>query len=487
MGKIALFGMAPLPFEPALRHHAPGVRTWQLARPLLRAGHDLHLFLCRYEEAYAGGAPTTLALPEGRGAASLFSPSEFFGDTLEHRLAGGAFDLFVGASARPSARAASLCGEAPLWADLFGHTLAEGQCKAILHGSDDLLLDYFRTEVEVLLRADAISTVSDAQELAVLGELGLAGRLNARTGGHRFAFAIPCAGVEADPVRPSDPPLRGAVVPVDAFVALSIGGYNTWADVPTLHAGLERAMDAEPTLHFVSTGGELEGQDHETYGRFTRLVEASRHRERFHLLGWVAPDLLRRCLADADAAVCVDRDLAESRLGSRNRIPACLAHGLTVIASRVSEASIYLEEAAVGLTFPPGDSETFARLLAGAVSMRDVLRGRRAGIAATALSDLSLEVTARPLVAFAAAPRRAPDAGSENGLGAKLLSEGRALDGKDREIAKLRERLASAGQHVSNLEALVAEKDGAIAELRAFQEKVRASLPFRLRDLLRGR
>lgn len=487
MARVALFGMAPLPFEDALRHHAPGIRSWQLARPLLRAGHEVHLYLCRYEEAYEPPPPTAVALPEGAGEIALFSPAEFHGAVLSDRIADERHDLFVGATARPSARAAGLCGSCPLWGDLFGHTLAEGQAKAILHHGDDLLLDYLRVEIEVLLRADAISTVSRAQELAVLGELSMAGRLNARTEDHRFTFEIPCAAADPEAALPSDPPLRGSVVPHDAFVVLSAGGYNTWADVPTLFAGIERAMEAVPHLHFVSTGGELAGQDHETYARFVGLVQSSRHRPRFHLLGWVPRELLRRCYADADVGICVDRDIPESRLGSRNRIPTYLAHGLTVIASRVSEVSNYAEEAGVGLTFPAGDSAAMASLLADLSRGPELLRSRRGEVAALAMRDLSFEETARPLVDFAARARRAPDAGHENALGRKLAQSARALDAKDREIATLRDRISGAEAHVKNLETLVREKDLAIDELRAFEARVKGSLPFRLYGKLRGR
>ena len=43
MSRLLVFGMAPLPHERSRWHAAPGLRTWQLTRPLVRGGHRVHL------------------------------------------------------------------------------------------------------------------------------------------------------------------------------------------------------------------------------------------------------------------------------------------------------------------------------------------------------------------------------------------------------------------------------------------------------------
>ena len=39
------------------------------------------------------------------------------------------------------------------------------------------------------------------------------------------------------------------------------GGYNLWTDVDTLFRGLEAAMARNPKVHFLSTGGAIDGTD----------------------------------------------------------------------------------------------------------------------------------------------------------------------------------------------------------------------------------
>ena len=43
-------------------------------------------------------------------------------------------DVLVGASALPSRRAVELAGDRPVWIDLFGDPMAEGQAKAAVVG-----------------------------------------------------------------------------------------------------------------------------------------------------------------------------------------------------------------------------------------------------------------------------------------------------------------------------------------------------------------
>ena len=482
MARVTLLGMAPLPFEEAPRHHAPGIRSWQLARPLLGAGHRVRLLLCRYAEAYAPGTPerSEAPVPEGDGVIVRLGAAAFDGDALAREIAREPVDLMVGASVRPSARAAALAGEVPLWVDLFGSTMAEGQAKAMLHGDDDLLLDYFREEVACLVRGDRFSAVSHAQEAALWGELGLAGRLNAVTGDWSFTSTIPCGAMDPTPPSAGPAAVRGVRTPTDAIIVLWSGGYNTWADVATLHAGLERAMADRSDLHFVSTGGDLGGQDPETYRRFVAAVEQSPHRDRHHLLGWVDAATVTRCLWESDFGINVDRDIPESRLGSRNRIPTFLAHGLPVVSSRVSEASRYVEQADLGRSFDAGDGAALGAALGAMARDVESWRGRRTEIKKRALNDLSFEATAGPLLAFAAAPARAPDGARPVVLAARVAGVVAELDTRQRRIVALEQRIGDAARHVGNLDALLAEKDAAIAELRGFERRVKGSLPYRL-------
>ncbi len=165
-----------------------------------------------------------------------------------------------------------LQSDCPVWIDLFGHVMAEAQAKAYRY-QDDSFLDHFRRhELLAIQKGDKFSTVSRAQEYAAIGELGLINRLNSKTAGYSFCHTIPCA-MEPSIYTHDKIVMRGMDVPEQAFVVLWSGGFNTWTDIDTLVAGLELAMDRNPNIWFVSTGGQIDGHDEITYPSFVRKVK----------------------------------------------------------------------------------------------------------------------------------------------------------------------------------------------------------------------
>jgi hypothetical protein len=57
VSRILLAGVCPLPFEDALRSYGPGIRTWQLAWSLARAGHDVRVLAMVTPGAYGDEKP----------------------------------------------------------------------------------------------------------------------------------------------------------------------------------------------------------------------------------------------------------------------------------------------------------------------------------------------------------------------------------------------------------------------------------------------
>ena len=169
--------------------------------------------------------------------------------------------------------------------------MAEKQGQAARTKCDDHLVEAWRKESLVARRADKLSTVSRPQLHALLGEMASIGRLNRFTFHYHFAHHIPeaCHPAFLVPIDPkANPVLRGPVVPPDAFVILWSGGYNYWTDPKFLFDFIEGAMAADSRIHYVSTGGAIEGYNNETYNEFVKHVETSTHRDRYHLLGWGA-------------------------------------------------------------------------------------------------------------------------------------------------------------------------------------------------------
>lgn len=446
--KILILGQGPLPPEldasEGQRLSAPGIRAWHFARALHEAGHAVAL----------------ISLHNGTGASSssrVLEPNLTLYKLYEAAVTGeGALarlekeiepDGAVGVSAWPSYMGALfLSPEIPFWGDLFGSPLAEGQAKAVTLQDDTVLEPFARFEQVVLRRVDAVSAVSTHQQYATIGALAGCGRLNRHTDGYRLAYTIPAT---LDPqILPAAqaPFLRGPVAPPEAFVILWSGGFNTWTDIDTLFAGLEGAMAARPELHFVATGGALPPHDSQTYPRFQAKVAASPYSERYHLLGWRPYEGLHNYYLESDLGLILDRWSYEGVLGSRTRLLDWLLYGLPAVVTVTAELTEELVWEGLAFDFPHGDSAALAELLIRLSQQRKTLGATRERARRYVIERFAYPVACRPLLEWAARPRRAPDAGkplpvfstSSNTETERLLADYRAqLEAKNAQIASL--------------------------------------------------
>ena len=272
--------------------------------------------------------------------------------------------------------------------------------------------------LDVLLRADAFSTVSRRQRDALLGQLLLMGMTDAQVAGgarggdedpatlHDLIHVMPCA-MESFPETVARRAgaersawLAAHDLPRDAEVALWSGGFNAWVDPATLVRGAEHAMQRRPRLHCVLTGGALPGYLDAVYDELLRAVEASPMRGRFHPLGWVALEDAERWIAAADVGLMVDRPCAETRLGARNRLLSFAAGGCPIVATCGTE--VVEEMAAVGAlrSVPTGDAEALANAIVAVLETPD----RGASMARIALDychrHYTFEAAGGPLLRF---------------------------------------------------------------------------------------
>jgi glycosyltransferase involved in cell wall biosynthesis len=420
VSRLLLAGLAPLPFENARMSYGPGIRTWQFAWSLARAGHEVHLVAMRAPGYDHAAAPVR----EERGGVSIerlsdvafLDPSRMRRAARERRP-----DALVGASLYGSTALVPAATGLPFWADQFGHAMAEAQAKASIESRNWPVAHTWSFLAPVLRAADRLSVVSERQRYAAIGELGAAGRLTAETCGYDFTAVIPCALVppEETPPRPPGPPerqVRGRLVPDDAFVVLWSGGFNVWSDVETVARGLETAMGRGPRIHFVATGGAIPGLDSSTWTRFRDLVARSPLRERFHLEGWVPAERVAAYVEESDLGILADRSIYEGLLGSKNRVVQWMGAGLPLVYNRIGDLGDLLEERRLGLTFPPGDAAALAERVEWAATHASELREMAGRAREVAHRELTFEATTRPLVEWAAAPRRAPDAASRTGV-----------------------------------------------------------------------
>jgi glycosyltransferase involved in cell wall biosynthesis len=369
MSKLLMVGIGPL-FEKGVRNFgAQCLRTWFFAEPLIRDGHDIRLFTLPIPDPSnpdAGEAKLTERVCEGF-THHAFSNMDM--DFIRWKLTEAAKefqpDAFFGINIVPAWVCAQLPLRVPLWADLNGYEMAEKQGLAAHTGETACLLDAWRREASVARRADKLSTVSRPQLQALLGEMALVGRLNQYTFHYHFAHHIPeawhaaFAAVRRDTT--CEPVLRGKRLPSDAFILLWSGGYNYWTDPEFLFAFLEKTLEANPRVHYVSTGGAIAGYNSQTYERFVALVEKSPRKDRYHLLGWIDAAELPGIYAEADLGLNIDSPNYETLFGARNRVNNMMVAGLPVLTTLGSEISGMIAEAQCGIVCPPNDVDALAR------------------------------------------------------------------------------------------------------------------------------
>jgi glycosyltransferase involved in cell wall biosynthesis len=431
MANLLVVGLGPLLDQNVRRFGGQCLRTWHFTKPLLDDGHSVRLVtLPLYDPDdpnMENAALVRRAYRDFEYQAFSNCDFDFIHRTLTELARSFAPDAIVGVNHLASWVAARLPLAVPLWADLNGYEMAEKQGQAACLGDDSVLAEAWRKESLIARRADKLSTVSRPQLHALLGEMAGLGRLNRHTFHYHFAHHIPNAAhpafyeltpystpapetsADAGGETISTPFLRGRVVPEDAFVLLWSGGYNYWTDPDFLFEFLDIALDANPALHFVSTGGAIAGYNEQTYRQFEAHVRTSPNRDRYHLLGWLTGDELLAVYREADLGLNIDEPNYETFFGARNRINNFMAAGLPVLTTYGSEISLLLDEAECGVVCFSHDADELAEMVLSL--SRDLPYCRTLGQAARryAREHFAPETLTQPLRNWAREPQLAPD------------------------------------------------------------------------------
>lgn len=434
MSRVLVVGTGPLLEDSATRFFSgQGLRTLHFARPLRDAGHRVRVLAIPIEgdPSAEAGPLAESRTPDGIRVQSFRRSDEAAVLPVLRRLAhSGRFDAVVGVNAWPAALAARAGFEAPLWADLNGWTMAEGATRAARVGHDRDFAHFWRIEAAALLRADAFSTVSQRQADALMGELALAGRLRGATFDWPFAHAVPNAAYRSYAELRRDPQAAADIVPPGAFVVLWSGGFNAWTDPELLAESLRLAMDAEPRLRFVATGGAVRGHDDATFAAFQRLAADRLPAGRARLLGWTDPATVLALHARADAGLSIDCPNVETRFGARNRLTNMMAAGVPVATTAGTEIAEWIAARGAGRVVPPGDAGAVAEALLEGARDPDAVADRARRAREMALAEFDPARTLAPLLAWCAEPRRSPDAqapGAPQALDwTRLLADGSA-------------------------------------------------------------
>ncbi|MES2639668.1 MAG: hypothetical protein V4850_09300 [Myxococcota bacterium] len=347
MSRIALVGEGSLPGPGSVDTSFAQLRLAQFFAAL-RGDHDVHVIDARTDDV-------ALAVRDVRPTAVV--SAGIFG---------------------PTRAAVAAAGDLPLCVDLPGDPFADAQMVAAFGGAEDVARQARAVFVPALLRADAFTTIAGPSRHALLGQLGLLGRLARTPPGDEWAFVTPVAwdfpGLPEAPPRAPDAPTRVALV----------GGFNTWFDGETLLAGLLHAMDRAP-VEVVVVGGPIPGHHTDTWAAFAAGARTSSHGGRFKFHERLPPSELARVLARCSVGVSLDRPGFEPELGSRTRLLLYLHQGLPVIATARCELARDLADGGWLHAVPSGDVGALSDALVAPrapLPDRGPLRARY-GIAAT--------------------------------------------------------------------------------------------------------
>lgn len=415
MVRIYATGMGPMQWEKPQFLHGSCTRTWQLLRPILAAGHEVCLVAIR---VFNPNAPKDQPLVEKKRRDNLtyylvdelqrFVYPEFHQQLID-RFAPEAIIAITTPTMGPLG---GIQTSAPIWADIHGYVMGESQLYAEQRKNDFFVYHFWKRYDAMLRRADCFSVTSNIQRHTLVGELGALGRLNQHTTGYEFVYSMPL-GRENLEIKKTATLLRGESIPPDAFILLWLGGYNDWCDPVTLFQGVEQAMEKNPRIHYVSTGGQIHGVNDVTFPRLKALVDRSPHRDRFHFQGWVPTEDVSNYLAEADAGINVDRVCYESIYGARHRIIEMLRAGLPIVTTNLTEISREVERAGAGMVFPAEDPENLAEAILEAAEHPGVLMDMGVHGQRLFLEKFTDEVTAAPLLEWLKNPVHAPDWGHD--------------------------------------------------------------------------
>jgi glycosyltransferase involved in cell wall biosynthesis len=418
MSKILAFGIGPLPFENQTKFYGSSIRTWHFVKPLLEQGHEICLIAMQLPDPYHELNLDKLIkrditdIPSEAKPWIYYSVDELsvFRDLQFLQQVHDEFqpDGLLGINTHAAWMTGQIKSDKPFWADLNGYSMAEAQIKSF-QMKDDKWVDYFwEQEKTIIHRADIFSTVSLPQKYALIGELATINRLNAATSNYDFVHHIPNS-IENQEWQHTKTVLRGKDVTDSDFVILWSGSYNTWTNIEFLFNGLTKAMEINPRIKFVSTGGKIDGHDDTTYPRLVEMVNQSPLRDRFILKGWIPLEDVPNYYFETDLGLNIDGNNYEVVFGARNRLNSMMKAGLPILTSLGSEITYVLDKERLALTFPIGDVEKFANRILWAAEHREELKHMGLKSKHYIFDTWTFEKTTRSVQTWAKKPVHAPD------------------------------------------------------------------------------
>ena len=291
----------------------------------------------------------------------------------------------------------------------------------------------------------------------------------------------------------------------DDFVILWSGGYNTWCDIDTLFKALIKAMEINDKIKFVSTGGEIKGQDEKTYPHFLNMIINSKFPQNFIMKGWIPTEDIKNYYFEADIGINIDKNIYEVMLGSKMRILDWLRAGLPVLTTKVCELSKMIDRENIGFTFSPKDVEGLKQKILWMAFNKDEIH--KIGIKGKeyAFKNLNYNITIKLLREWVKNPKFAPDKGKIKRFDKEkdvhisyleklaeerhdeVLKAHEDLKKAHEDLKKAHKEIKNVQKYVKTLKEVIKTRDREleetrvrIKELEAFLDKIQKTIPYKI-------
>lgn len=401
--------------QPGSRMAGPAVRATAWARELAATGADVVLAVPQEPDVDLGVPTVVFGEPSARRFRRLASDSDVV-ITQPQRV-----DVAVGLHR----------GGARIVYDLYVPSFVEYPASQLAAGYGDRrvrrLIERNQREYAAAVDCgDGFLVASQRQKDFLWGALGQAGRLQAPPSAHEEGqpevVVAPFGLPPKHPAGPMASPLRGVLVPQEAFIALWAGGIWNWFDPGTLIEGVAMARQRDPrvTLVFLASAHPSDafiGQDAAAAALRTPLARQLVAEGGIVFAdSWVPYDQRWGFLRDADVGVCAHYSSPETRMSFRTRFLDHLWAGLPTITTEGGVLSDAICAADAGICLPAGDAGVWADALVR-LAADSSARNSMAAAAWDLGGDYTWPRVAQPIVGLVerlargdAGPRRRPSA-----------------------------------------------------------------------------
>ncbi len=380
---ILIIGAGPLPNDTSGIREAAGLRTHQFTQSIANTEHSITLFCIHNNSDFSTESQT----PQYKNTTiiRLHRNDKALVQKIQQHIAHTPPDSIIGVNTFPAFIAAQVCpNHIPLWADLNGWIMAESQARGYAEHTNIHFANAWRQEKYILQKADKLSTVSTAQKFCTIGELASLGLLTHQNFHDELVYSIPntteffsidnrdktvdkivdnvdkSVDKTVDTVDKKEeytPLFKGIKTPKNAVIISHIGGYNNWVDTQTLFTALDNAMSICPYLHFVSTGGAIKNVSASAFSQFINKINTSKHKDRYHFLGWIHTEDMYKIYKESDIGINVDFACIETETGARNRLNEMLKFQLPIITTNRSEIAKDIDTYGAGECTDSGNTE----------------------------------------------------------------------------------------------------------------------------------